>query len=229
MTSVLKQEGLVRSELKQHVEAVREAAGRAMGGILDTGRELIALKAACLHGEWAGAVAAAGVPERTAQRLMRAWREHEKHGTLANPPSVTALLEAAREVKPDSVSDLEMLDPRKLYEQIVVFEGFGKSVFADESITFGEQLAYACWMNRSEDSGLAASLSVHRIISAYATVLCAIDSDRVTEKEIEAVNGMHNAVLVGLQGFYKAAAGVMGDPRFKDCTFEEARRASNAA
>ena len=217
---------LVRSDLRPLVEAVREAGSRALGGMLDMGRELIALKAACRHGEWGQAVQAAGVPERTAQRLMRAWREYEERGALANPPSVTALLEAAREVKPDSVSDLEMLDPMKLYEQIVVFEGFGKSVYADESITFGEQLAYACWMNRREDSGLAASLSVHHIISAYATVLCAIDSDRVTEKEIEAVNGMHNAVLVGLQGFYKAAAGVMGDPRFKGVTFEDANWAS---
>ena len=100
---------LVRSELRQHVEAVRAAAGRALGGLLDTGRELVALKAACRHGEWEGAVAAAGVPERTAQRLMRAWREHEQHGQLDNPLSVTALLESAREGKPDTLSGLAEL------------------------------------------------------------------------------------------------------------------------
>ena len=101
--------GLVRSELRQHVEAVRAAVGRAVGGLLDTGRELIALKAACRHGEWSSAVKATGVHERTAQRLMRAWREYEERGALANPPTVTALLESAREGKPDTLSDMAEL------------------------------------------------------------------------------------------------------------------------
>ena len=226
---------LVRSELRQHVDAVRAAAGRAVGGMLDTGRELVALKAACRHGEWEEAVAAAGVPERTAQRLMRAWREHEKHGALANPPSVTALLEAAREGKSDSVSYLdasetEIKDPNQLYEQIEVFEGFGKSVLSDESLTFGEQFAFACWGVRTEDSGVDARLKVHSIITEYATVFCvAYDSGKagtLTEKEVTAVNVMHEAVLVGLDGFYKKAAEVMGDPRLKGVTFEDANWAS---
>ena len=117
------QEDLVRSDLRPLVEAVREAGRRTLGGMLDMGRELLALKAACRHGEWAGAVAAAGVPERTAQRLMRAWREHEEHGALANPPSVTALLEAARDGKPDSVSDLAgVLDPQPIFEAFEILD-----------------------------------------------------------------------------------------------------------
>ena len=225
------QEDLVRSDLRPLVEAVREAGSRAMGGMLDMGRELLALKAACRHGEWGSAVQAAGVPERTAQRLMRAWREQETHGTLANPPSVTALLEAARDGKPDSVSYLdasetEIKDPNQLYEQIEVFEGFGKGVLSDESLTFGEQFAFACWGVRREDSGVDARLRVHSIISEYATVFCvAYDSGKagtLTEKEVTAVNVMHDAVLVGLEGFYKKAAEVMGDPRFKGVTFEDA-------
>ena len=100
---------LVRSELRPHVEAVRAAGGRAVGGLLDMGRELITLKAACRHGEWGSAVQATGVHERTAQRLMRAWHEYEERGALANRPTVTALLESAREGEPDTLSDMAEL------------------------------------------------------------------------------------------------------------------------
>ena len=134
---------LVRSELRQHVEAVRAAVGRAVGGLLDTGRELIALKAACRHGEWGSAVQATGVHERTAQRLMRAWHEYEERGALANPPTVTALLESAREGKPDTLSDMAELG--RLHRAA----WHGRSVAIDEGNV--ERLAWL--MRRGVDVG----------------------------------------------------------------------------
>ena len=210
---------LVRSELRQHVEAVRAAVGRALGGMLDTGRELIALKAACRHGEWGSAVQAAGVPERTAQRLMRAWREHEKHGTLANPPSVTALLEAAREVKPDSVSDLgeTIRDPGPLFEQVDIFERFSKDLYADEGATYGEKVAYANWtLKPGGDSGVDLAVSVWGAVKLYARALCALcessqEGRDCAREDCDAVDVLHAAVLAGMQGYYNEAGKAMAD------------------
>ena len=159
------QEDLVRSELKQHVDAVRAAVGRAVGGMLDTGRELVKLRAACRHGEWAGAVAAAGVPERTAQRLMRAWREYEERGALANPPSVTALLEAAREVKPDSVSDLAgVLDPRPIFEAFEICDDIlTKNSMSDCGLYF------CVWFVKGD--GINQWMRVHFSVRSYADAL----------------------------------------------------------
>ena len=137
---------LVRSEIRQHVEAVRSAAGRAVGGMLDTGRELVALKAACIHGEWTEALKASGVPERTAQRLMRAWHQYEASGALGKPPTVTALLEAARQSIPDTLSDLpldsddvRMLDPQPILDAVAVLDSLGTDLS-------GASMRFLAWL-----------------------------------------------------------------------------------
>lgn len=107
---------VIRPALRGHVDRVRVAVGRIGSAGLDAGRALAALKAECRHGEWLPALAAAGMAERTAQRLMRYAREVEARGLTAAPPAVTALLTAASTpaptpAKPDTVSDLDTIEP----------------------------------------------------------------------------------------------------------------------
>ena len=226
------QEDLVRSGLRQHVEAVRAAVGRAVGGLLDTGRELVALKAACRHGEWAGAVQAAGVPERTAQRLMRAWREYEERGALANPPSVTALLESAREGKPDTLSDLDvglgegmMFDPDPLFEQVDAFERFGEGVRWDEHTPPDEKFKYVCWSLTSEGrTGTSAKEEVRAVVGLYKSALYSFcESYREgtsTQDDCNSVNTLHRVVLVWIERYYAKVREVMKAPEAVTVVFQ---------
>ena len=215
---------LMRSDLRQHVEAVRAAVGRAVGGMLDTGRELVALKAACRHGEWAGAVAAAGLPERTAQRLMRAWREYEERGALANPPSVTALLESARQAKPDTLSDMDvalgegmMFDPDPLFEEVDAFEWFGIHLIFDEHTPRDERFKYVCWSLTSEGrTGASARAEVDAVVVLYKSALysfCELYREgTATQGHIDSVELLHRAVLVGIGNYYAEVRKVMKAP-----------------
>ena len=101
---------VIRPVLQEHVERVRAAVTNTMSAGLEAGRALAALKAECRHGEWLPALAAAGLPERGAQRLMRYAREVKARGLAAAPPPVTALLTEARTPKSDTVSDLDAVD-----------------------------------------------------------------------------------------------------------------------
>ena len=66
----------LRPELRLHVDAVRTAADRATEALLDLGYQLITLRATCRGGEWVAALAASGVHEGTAGRIMRGAREY---------------------------------------------------------------------------------------------------------------------------------------------------------
>ena len=203
---------LVRSDLRQHVEAVRAAAGRAMGGMLDMGRELLALKAACRHGEWSSAVAAAGVPERTAQRLMRAWREHQTQGTLDNPPSVTALLSSARQGKSDSVSglgDLTVRDPALLLACFDTFEHVSQSIFEDEHASHDEKLTFACWQVKA---GVNIQVSVYGAMQLWAGAYCsAYDKGKdCAADDCATVDVLYQAAIAGMQHYYREARASMG-------------------
>ena len=83
----------IRPELAPHVEAVRAAAARTAAGVRDLGAALADAKAECRHGEWLPLLAAAGVPERFAQRAMRYAKLLPKYDTVSHLPAPRKLLE----------------------------------------------------------------------------------------------------------------------------------------
>ena len=87
----------LRPELTAHVEAVRAIGRRAAESVRDLGVALAAAKGDCRHGEWLPFLAAAGVPERFAQRAIRYSKLLPKSDNLSDLPAPSKLLgEAAR-------------------------------------------------------------------------------------------------------------------------------------
>ena len=83
----------LRPELTAHVEAVRAIGRRAAESVRDLGVALAAAKGDCRHGEWLPFLAAAGVPERFAQRAIRYSKLLPKSG---QPVGFAGAVQAAR-------------------------------------------------------------------------------------------------------------------------------------
>src|SRR5690606_12499757 len=60
---------------------------------LEAGRELVAAKAECRHGEWLAVLERAGVPERKAQRLMTLARSGLKSAAVSDLGGIRGALE----------------------------------------------------------------------------------------------------------------------------------------
>ena len=90
-------------------EAFRRGQARtieAAADYLETGRLLAEAKAECGHGQWLPFLARAGIPERTARRMMRLHRLGMDPETLAAHGVRAALATVARPTKSDTVTDL---------------------------------------------------------------------------------------------------------------------------
>jgi len=91
-------------------EAFRRGNARsveAAGDYLSSGRILVEAKAECGHGAWLPFLERAGIPERTARRMMRLHRAGLTPEALAEKGIKAALSSMARPSKSDTVSDLK--------------------------------------------------------------------------------------------------------------------------
>ena len=90
----------------------KAASVEAAAAYLEAGALLVEARAECGHGDWLPFLARAGVPERTARRMMRLARAGMTPDAIAEAGGVKAALEAlARPRKSDTVTDLQSPDP----------------------------------------------------------------------------------------------------------------------
>jgi len=91
-------------------EAFRSGNARSVEAAADylkSGRILAEAKAECGHGAWLPFLERAGIPERTARRMMRLHRADMTPETLAEQGIKAALSRMARPSKSDTVTDLK--------------------------------------------------------------------------------------------------------------------------
>ena len=85
----------------------RSKSVEAAQAYLDCGSMLAEAKAECDHGEWIPFLKRAGIPERTAQRMMKLAASGESAETLADKGIKAALAGMVQRGKNDTVTDLE--------------------------------------------------------------------------------------------------------------------------
>ena len=82
-------QGVATDEYQRH----KRASAEAIQAYLDCGAALVEAKAACGHGEWLPWLVAAGVPERTAQRMMKLSASGLKSDTVTDMGGIRATLD----------------------------------------------------------------------------------------------------------------------------------------
>ena len=113
----------LRAALHEHVAIVQAIGRRAAESVRDLGVALAAAKGDCRHGEWLPFLAAAGVPERFAQRAIRYSKLLPKSVNLSDLPAPSKLLGEA--ATPYSTGDLAR-DCSALLQDLLVCEAADK-------------------------------------------------------------------------------------------------------
>ena len=83
-------QGVATAEYQRH----QRASAEAIQAYLDCGAALVEAKAACGHGDWLPWLATAGVPERTAQRMMKLAAAGLKSDTVTYFGGIAATIDA---------------------------------------------------------------------------------------------------------------------------------------
>ena len=114
-------QGVASSQFQRHQKATAEATQ----AYLDCGAALIEAKAGCGHGEWLPWLAGAGIPKRTAQRMMALAESGMKSDTVTHLGGIRRALEFVGQK--DGSGFLHGLDQCEFYFDLMAV-AFGKLI-----------------------------------------------------------------------------------------------------
>ena len=191
----------VWSRVSTHYTAAASFGRRAVEEAWRCGDALIAAKAETPHGEWLPALRAAGISHDVAKRLMRLRQTYANIGQIALFDTVSQALKLPQAIKPpDAAATLTIRNP----EPVLLAAKELELERLRELMSLDVTGAFAWWIHPEGGNGLTLWTAATSAVYAWAEAFVGIESDS-TEEDCQAVNDLHEAVLILATSFYARA------------------------